>query len=88
MTLVEDSGFSRDARFDAVVWYLQHPTSRVAHAVPAVCAYCGVENGNESYRRDDFTWPSGYIHLVVQHGVRPPEDLIKAAVRSYRRGVK
>lgn len=88
MSLNTDAGFVRDAQFDAVVWYLSRPTSRVAHADPALCAYCGIENGNESYRRDSFTWPSGYLHLIVQHGVQPPEELIKAAIRAYRREVK
>lgn len=79
--------FTRDARYDAVVWYLQRPTSK-SHGANVPCDYCGMGSGNESYRRDSFTWPAGYLHLVGQHGVQPPDELIKAAVRAYRREVK
>lgn len=85
---VADPSFVEDPAFGAVMWFLQHPTSKTSHMGWSVCRVCGCPNGSDDYHRDGFTWPSGYDHYVVMHDVVPPPEFIAAAVMAYRRGVK
>ena len=40
------------------------------------CRICGKANGSECLIRDKFIYPSGYVHYIEEHGVKPPKELI------------
>jgi len=83
-----DPSFAKDPAFPAVLWFLQRPEHKVPYRGWSNCRVCGCMNGSEDYLRDGYTWPSGYIHYITAHGVRPPQPFIAAAVKAYRRSVK
>jgi hypothetical protein len=35
------------------------------------CRLCGKQNGASEYTLEHWTWPEGYQHYVLEHGVRP-----------------
>ena len=40
------------------------------------CRLCGVHNGIADMRAHGFLWPSGLIHYVESHNVKPPAEFI------------
>ncbi len=38
------------------------------------CRLCGKMNGSKEYYFKDLIWPSGYLHYIQEHDVRPPEN--------------
>lgn len=35
------------------------------------CRVCGCSNGSAEYKHAGWEWPSGFIHYVEEHGIRP-----------------
>jgi len=75
-----DESWSRDERA-AVLEYL-HSRGRVHDLWMGYsqCRICGVENGCHDMTDGTYVWPSGYVHYIEQHGVKPPEHFIAHVV--------
>jgi hypothetical protein len=50
----------------------------------SLCRLCRVPNGNEEFEYAGYRWPSGFLHYVEIHNVRPPDDFIAAILKSER----
>jgi hypothetical protein len=37
----------------------------------STCRLCGKQNGASEYTVEHWTWPEGFQHYVLEHGVRP-----------------
>lgn len=35
------------------------------------CRLCGKQNGASEYTLEHWTWPEGFEHYVLEHGIRP-----------------
>ena len=68
--------------YEAVVAYLSTPDREVAYRGYSSCRVCGCSNGDCTYYRDEFEYPEGYIHYIREHGMRPPQEVILAALRT------
>jgi hypothetical protein len=44
----------------------------------SMCRLCQVPNGNEEFEHGGFRWPSGFLHYVEAHNVRPPDAFMDA----------
>jgi hypothetical protein len=53
----------------------------VAYRGWSMCRLCGVPNGHEEFELDGHRWPSGFLHYVEAHNVRPPDDFIAAVLK-------
>ena len=80
-----DPSFRICADYEVVKWFLTHPTNRVSYRGWSNCRICGCMNGTEDYERAGFVWPSGYLHYITQHDIRPPQHLIEAAHSEYHK---
>ncbi len=50
----------------------------------SMCRLCRVPNGNEEFEFDAYRWPSGFLHYVEAHNVRPPDEFMAAVRKSER----
>jgi hypothetical protein len=50
----------------------------------SMCRLCRVPNGNEELELDGYRWPSGFLHYVEAHNVRPPDEFVTAILKSER----
>ena len=41
------------------------------------CRICGIQNGSTEYVRDNWTWPEGYLHYIIEHNVSPTDEFYK-----------
>src|SRR5215475_13778990 len=48
----------------------------------SMCRLCRVLNGNEEFEYGDYRWPSGFLHYVEVHNVRPPADFLAAVLKA------
>lgn len=58
---------------------------KVAYRGISKCRICGDSNGSEEYivtwnKKEIYTIPSGYLHYVQNHSVKPPQDFIDFCV--------
>lgn len=60
----------RDA-FVAKLRKLESTLEPAAYRGVSPCRLCDKTNGNEEYTSGRWTWPSGFLHYIVDHGVRP-----------------
>lgn len=42
----------------------------------SICRLCGSINGSTEYMLDDYIWPSGLLHYIKDHNVKPPQGFI------------
>lgn len=42
----------------------------------SMCRVCDKPNGSGEFAHAGFTWPSGYVHYIEEHGINPPDDFI------------
>ena len=50
---------------------------RVAYRGISLCRICRCKNGNAALQLENWDWPSGYKHYLVDHDVRPSADFEK-----------
>lgn len=46
----------------------------VAYRGFSSCRLCGCRNGSRSFQLDDWEWPEGFRHYIVDHQVRPSSE--------------
>lgn len=42
----------------------------------SACRICGCKNGSEEFIIDEWIWPSGFSHYVLDHQVKPSAEFI------------
>lgn len=47
----------------------------------STCRCCGISNGTEEYHYKDWRWPSGLIHYIEVHNIRPTDLFIENVLR-------
>lgn len=62
--------------------FLDNPTDITQWRGYSSCRVCGGLNGSRCYATGPFVWPEGYLHYVLEHGVRPPESMIAYAMEA------
>ena len=67
----------------AVLVYLARATVKTSYRGMAQCRVCSKFLGNSDMTIGSFEFPSKYEHYVTEHGVRPPEEFIAAAMLSH-----
>lgn len=65
----------------AVVEYLHRQHQLTQYMGWSDCRLCGKENGSADVTDGVYTWPSGFLHYVVDHHVKPPEDFVAHVLR-------
>jgi hypothetical protein len=40
----------------------------------SMCRLCAKLNGSEEFEHAGYRWPSGFLHYIEAHNVRPPQD--------------
>jgi hypothetical protein len=48
----------------------------------SMCRLCAVPNGSEEYAWGGYRWPSGLMHYIEAHNVRPPAAFVDAVLTS------
>jgi len=47
------------------------------------CRICGIRNGSQSFRFEEWDWPSGFRHYVAEHVVRPTPEFESFILRQH-----
>lgn len=42
----------------------------------STCRICHCHNGSVTYRYKQWEWPSGFLHYIEKHNVRPSDEFI------------
>lgn len=53
---------------------LQKKSEQILYRGFSVCRVCGKPNGNGEFEHKGWVWPSGYLHYVEQHYVKPSPE--------------
>lgn len=53
----------------------------VAYRGSSTCRVCSQRNGNEEFSYRNWTWPSGLIHYVRFHNVRPSKPFFNFIIK-------
>lgn len=56
---------------------------REAYRGISPCRLCGCFNGHETLSLENWHWPSGFIHYIRDHNVRPSDDFIAFIEEQY-----
>ena len=68
--------------YNAVLSYLNSPDRSEAYRGMARCRVCHGFNGNADNFKGPFRYPSGYVHYLTDHGFKPPQVVIDAALQA------
>jgi hypothetical protein len=52
----------------------QDRASVVSYRGFSMCRLCGKGNGSQEYTLNGWVWPSGYLHYINFHNVRPSKE--------------
>lgn len=76
-----DISWPSDERI-SVIEYVYHPDldAKTCRGISR-CRLCGEVNGNQTFNDGAWEWPSGLLHYVGRHWVRPPQEFIDHCVR-------
>ena len=66
--------------YEAVIAYLGTPEQALEYRGSSACYVCGVRNGSHDWYKGSFCYPEGYTHYLIQHGFRPPQNVIDEAM--------
>lgn len=57
--------------FLAKLTKLEEKSEPRAYRGSSTCRVCGCRNGSEEFTVKGWSWPSGYLHYITEHNVRP-----------------
>ncbi len=67
--------------YAVVLAYLSNPERTEQYRGSSRCRVCGHwPNGSQDWFKGSFRYPQGYVHYIVEHGVKPPQAVIDAAM--------
>lgn len=53
----------------------------------STCRICGRSNGSSEFSYKNVVWPSGLMHYIVDHNVKPSDQFIKFIIREVKGGL-
>jgi hypothetical protein len=65
----------RDA-FLVALGVLENHAERACYRGWSNCRVCGCMNGSDTFHAKGWQWPSGFVHYVRDHNVKPSADFI------------
>jgi hypothetical protein len=66
--------------FELVLLFLDSPTNKTRYKGWANCKICKKEIGSDDLHKENFIYPSGYVHYLTCHDVVPDQRIVDAAV--------
>lgn len=69
----ESVGFKDDV-FVEKVKSLQEKARVIQFKGFSFCRICECINGTQEFEYKGWNWPSGYLHYIVDHGVKPSDE--------------
>ncbi len=66
--------------FAVVLAYLNTPDRVEDGRGFSRCRVCDCANGSQDWFKGPFRYPQGYVHYLVEHGFKPPQAMIDAAL--------
>lgn len=79
-----DPTWKRDhpEEYAVVLAYLNTPERTEGYRGSAHCRVCGhFPNGSQDWFKGPFRYPQGYVHYLVEHGFKPPPEVIREAMQ-------
>jgi len=70
----QDKPWDGQAEFVAALERKQARAAKEQFKGFSICRVCDKINGTTSFRSGGWEWPSGLIHYIVEHNVRPAEE--------------
>ena len=61
---------------EVVVAHLKNGDECNAYKGSSTCRVCGETNGSRELTDGTYVWPSGFLHYVLEHAVKPPKHFI------------
>ena len=65
-----------------VIAFLKLPHVSLGYMGWSNCRICLCHNGTEDHMNDEFLWPSGLLHYVECHNVKPPQIFIDMVLKN------
>jgi hypothetical protein len=65
---------------ESVIRYFNGGTIARAYMGRSLCRICGSANGSLELSDGRYLWPEGFAHYIEEHGVRPPEEVVRRAL--------
>lgn len=81
----QDPSWKQDKpdEYTAVLAYLGTPERTNQYRGSSYCRVCGRHpNGSQDWFKGPFRYPQGYVHYLMEHGFKPPQEVIYAALGS------
>lgn len=77
-----DPSWKRDHpdEYAIVLAYLNTPERTDRYRGSSPCRVCGCRNGSQDWYKGPFRYPQGYVHYLVEHDFKPPQQVIDAAL--------
>lgn len=70
----------KQIEYNNVVKFFSGYDDKLSYKGDSYCRVCGQSNGSDEYtrtvRKIVFVYPSGFVHYIVQHGIKPDQLLI------------
>jgi hypothetical protein len=67
--------------YAVVLAYLRNPERTEQYRGWSNCRVCGCNNGSQDWFKGPFRYPQGYVHYLTNHGFKPPQVVIDAAMQ-------
>ena len=62
---------------ELVIAYLEAGQTRFSFRGCSRCRFCGKMNGSRCLTDGTYIWPSGFVHYLREHGVKPTAEFIQ-----------
>lgn len=59
----------------------RHTGQKVHYKGYSECRCCGKEVGSAEFRIENWTWPEGLLHYVLEHNIKPSEEFIASVLK-------
>lgn len=71
--------------FVSALLELQEQTHQDRYKGGSECRLCKKHNGSTEYRTKEYLWPSGLLHYVTEHNVKPSDKFVSYVVDEVRK---
>jgi hypothetical protein len=71
-----ETGWEGRDRFLVALGVLEAHAERIRYRGWSNCRVCGRSNGSDTFHAKGWQWPSGFVHYVRDHNVKPSADFI------------
>ena len=64
-----------------IIKFLKNGKVKDAWMGSSECRICGIRNGSECLINGNYVYPSGYVHYIEEHNVKPPQQFIDSVLK-------